>query len=231
MILEGIREGFALLFSFDPEVWGPIRVSVTVALASTAIASLLAIPFGLLVGLGRFRGRRVVMGLLNTLMALPTVLVGLIVYAFITRRGPLGEFEILYTQTAMVIGQVILAFPIIAGFCAAAVERADPRIQLTVLGLGAGRFRAALVVASESRAALATAVAAGFGRVFAEVGISMMLGGNIRGETRNITTGIAFETGKGEFALGVALGVVLLVVALAVNLTAGLWHYRGRGES
>ncbi len=228
MIWEGIQAGFGLLLSFDPEVWGPIRVSVTVALISTGIASILALPFGLFVGLGRFRGRRVVMSLLNTLMALPTVLVGLILYAFITRRGPLGSLELLYTQTAMVVGQVILAFPIIAGFCAAAVERADPRVRQTMLGLGAGRLRAAWVVAVENRSALATAVAAGFGRVFAEVGISMVLGGNIHGYTRNITTGIAFETGKGEFALGVALGVVLLVVALAVNLLVGVWQYRGR---
>jgi len=230
MILEGLKEGFGLLFSLDPEVWGPIKVSTTVALSSTAIASALALPLGLFVGLGRFRGRRLMVSLLNTLMALPTVLVGLLVYAFITRRGPLGSFDLLYTQAAMVIGQVILATPIIAAFCAAAVERADPRIEQSVLGLGGGRLRAAVVVALENRSALAAAVAAGFGRVFAEVGISMMLGGNIRGYTRNITTGIAFETGKGEFALGVALGVVLLVVALAVNLAVGIWQYRKKAE-
>ncbi|MBW1811752.1 MAG: ABC transporter permease [Deltaproteobacteria bacterium] len=231
MILDGIREGFSLLFSLDPEVWGPIRVSLTVALTSTVIAAALGLPFGLLVGLGRFRGRRAVVTVLNTLMALPTVLVGLVLYAFISRRGPIGSLDLLYSPTAMVIGQVILAFPIIAAFCAAAVERADPRIQQTVFGLGAGRLRAALVVAAENRAALAAAVAAGFGRVFAEVGISMMVGGNIRGYTRNITTGIAFETGKGEFALGVALGVVLLVVALAVNLAVGIWQYRGKDQT
>jgi len=200
-------------------------------LTSTVIASALALPFGLFVGLGKFRGRRVVVSLLNTLMALPTVLVGLLVYAFITRQGPLGSWDLLYTPWAMVVGQVILAFPIIAAFCAASVERADPRVRLTVLGLGAGRLRAAGVVAMEYRSALAAAVAAGFGRVFAEVGIAMMVGGNIRGYTRNITTGIAFETGKGEFAMGVALGVVLLVVALAVNLLVGTWQLRGRRES
>jgi tungstate transport system permease protein len=231
MILEGIREGFSLLFSFDPEVWGPIRVSVAVALFSTLIAAMLALPAGLWIGLSKFRGRRALVSLLNTLMALPTVLVGLVVYAFLSRRGPMGSMDLLYTQTAMVIGQVILAFPIIAALCAAAVERADPRVQQTMLGLGAGRLRAALVVAAENRSALAAAIAAGFGRVFAEVGISMMVGGNIRGHTRNITTGIAFETGKGEFALGVALGVVLLVVALAVNLVVSYWQYRGGKDS
>ena len=230
MIIEGVCEAFSLLASLDPEVWGPIRISVFVALTSTAIASALALPFGLLVGLGRFRGRRAVVLVLNTLMALPTVLVGLVVYALVTRHGPLGTLELLYTPTAMVIGQVILSFPIIAAFCAAAVERADPRVERTVLGLGGGRLRAALMVAAENRSALAAAVAAGFGRVFAEVGISMMVGGNIRDHTRTITTGIAFETGKGEFALGVALGLVLLVVALAVNLAVGFWQYRGGRE-
>ncbi len=231
MILEGIREGFALLFSLDPEVWGPVRVSLLVALSSTAIASALALPCGLAVGLGRFRGRRLVVGLLNTLMALPTVLVGLIVYALVSRQGPLGSMELLYTPAAMIMGQVVLAFPIIAGFCAAAVERADPRVQQTVLGLGAGRIRAAVTVAAENRSALAAAVAAGFGRVFAEVGIAMMVGGNIHGLTRNITTGIAFETGKGEFALGVALGIVLLAVALTINLVIGTWQYRGKEQA
>lgn len=231
MLLDGIWEGLRMLVGFAPEVWGPIGVSLWVSTSSTLIAAALALPAGLAVGLGTFRGRRVVISLLNTLLALPTVLVGLVVYAMLSRRGPLGSWELLYSPTAMVIGQVILAFPIITAFCAAALERSDPRVRQTVLGLGAGRLRAALVVAREYRAALAAAVAAGFGRVFAEVGISMMLGGNIRGYTRNITTGIAFETGKGEFALGVALGVVLLCVALAVNFAAGFWQYRAGGRS
>ncbi|RLB59857.1 MAG: ABC transporter permease [Deltaproteobacteria bacterium] len=229
MIAEGTVQGISLLLRLDPEVWGPVWVSLSVSLTSTGLATVLALPAGLALGLGRFRGRRLVLGLANTLMALPTVLVGLLVYAFLTRRGPLGELNLLYTRGAMVVGQVILAFPIIVGLCAAAVERADPRIGHTVLGLGGGRLRAARVVALEMRTALVAAVAAGFGRVFAEVGISMMVGGNIRGTTRNITTGIAFETGKGEFARGVALGVVLLVVALAVNLTASMLQSR-RGE-
>jgi tungstate transport system permease protein len=227
MILDGIREAFALLFGLHPSVWGPIGVSLTVSLISTCLAALLALPVGLAVGLGRFRGRRVVLGLLNTLMALPTVLVGLVIYALVSRQGPLGELDLLYTRTAMIMGQTLLAFPIIAAFCAAAVERADGRIAQTVLGLGGSNWQAMLAVAAQNRAALGAAVAAGFGRVFAEVGISMMVGGNIRGDTRTITTGIAFETGKGEFALGVALGLVLLVVALGINFSLGLWQYRG----
>ncbi len=217
MILEGLAEGLARLFSGDAEVWGIVGVSVYVSSLATIIATALALPVGLAVGAGRFRGRGVLRTLFNTLMALPTVLVGLIVYAFLSRSGPLGDLGLLYTPGAMVVGQVILAFPIIAGFTAAGVERADPRILQTAYALGAGRAQAMWTLAGEAKVALFAAVAAGFGRVFAEVGISMMLGGNIQGYTRNITTGIAFETGKGEFALGVALGVVLLAVALLIN--------------
>ena len=226
MISEGFSDAFSMLFSMDPGVWGPIKVSVFVSLVSTAIAAVLAMPAGLFLGLGRFRFRRYLVTFTNTMMAIPTVLIGLLIYALLSRRGPLGELDLLYTQGAMIIGQVLLAFPIMVGFCSAAVERSDPRIVQTVLGLGGSRMRAALSVASENRSALAAAIAAGFGRVFSEVGISMMVGGNIRGQTRTITTGIAFETGKGEFALGVALGIVLLVVALGLNLLVGTWNFR-----
>jgi tungstate transport system permease protein len=226
MIVEGVTQGFSLLWSFEPGVWHPILLSLTVAGLSILLATLLALPVGMWVGLGTFRGRRVLVSLLNTLMALPTVLVGLIIYGVICRQGPLGTLDLLYTPSAMVIGQVILAFPIVAGLCAASLEKADPRVQRTMLGLGAGRLRAALAVVAESRATLAAAVAAGFGRVFSEVGISMMLGGNVRAYTRNITTGIAFATGKGEFAMGVALGVVLLIVAMVINFSIGYWQYK-----
>jgi tungstate transport system permease protein len=221
-------EGLRLLVSTDPEVWEPVRVSVTVSMASTTIATLLAVPAALVLSQARLRGRSVADGLLGTLMALPTVLVGLLVYALLRRAGPLGSLEVLYTPGAMVAGQAILAFPIITGLAAAALDQADPRVRLTLQGLGAGALRTAMGVASSCRAALAAAVVSGFGRVFAEVGISMMLGGNIRGYTRNITTGIAFETGRGEFARGVALGVVLLAVALAVNTAVLLLRGRRR---
>jgi tungstate transport system permease protein len=229
MILEGIGKGLGLLLRLDPSITGPIQVSILVSSSATLLATLLGLPLGLLVGLGRFRGKRLVLGLLNTLLALPTVLVGLVVYAMISRQGPLGELELLYTRGAMVAGQALLAFPIVAALTAAAVQRADPRVQQAALGLGAGRLHAALLLAARRRAALLAAVVTAFGRVFSEVGISMMVGGNIRGLTRNITTGIAFETGKGEFAMGVALGVVLLGVALLVNLVVGVFQL-GRRE-
>jgi len=227
MILEGVRKAIDMLWSLDPQVWGPVWVSLRVACLATAAAALLALPLGLAIGMERFAGRRVVVSVLNTMLALPTVLVGLVLYGLLSRSGPFGALEMLYTPGAMIIGQTVLALPMICAFTVASVERSDPRIRLTMLSLGAGRLRAAFAVAVENRAALAAALAAGFGRVFSEVGVAMMVGGNIRGYTRNITTGIAFETGKGEFALGVALGIVLLTVALAVNFAVGYWNYRG----
>jgi tungstate transport system permease protein len=227
VILDGLRRAFALLVGLDAEVWGIVWVSLSVSIVATIIAALAALPVGVLVGLGRFRGRALLVTLLNTAMAMPTVLVGLVLYALLTRRGPLGSLDLLYTRTAMVIGQALLAFPLIAALAAAALEKTDPRILATARTLGASRARAALTVIAERRQVIAATLAAGFGRVFAEVGVSMMVGGNIRGHTRNITTGIAFETGRGEFALGLALGVVLLVVALVLNALTS-WLELGR---
>jgi tungstate transport system permease protein len=231
MIWEGIREGFALLFSLDPDVWSAIEVSLRVSTTSTLISTLLALPVALYLAHSRFPGHGLVVGILNTLMALPTVLVGLVVYALLSRSGPLGHTGILYSPSAMVVGQVLLAFPIVTALSVAAIRQVDPRVRLTALAMGAGSLRSTLTVMGVGRRAVMAAVVAGFGRVFAEVGISMMLGGNIKGYTRNITTGIAFETGRGEFARGVALGVVLLAVALLVNLAVGFKLHRSKGES
>jgi tungstate transport system permease protein len=227
MLLDGICRGIEMLVSLDPSVWHPIGVSLQVSATSTLLALVTGLPLGLALGTLRFPGHRGVVVVLNTLLALPTVVVGLVVYALLSRSGALGGLSLLYTRTAMVIGQTVLVLPLVAALVNAAVEKADERISLTALGLGAGRAMAVLTVASERRPALIAAVGAGFGRVFSEVGVSMMLGGNIAGHTRNITTGIAFETGKGEFAVGIALGVVLLGVALALNLGAGLWLSSG----
>ncbi len=223
MILEGAGEGLARLVTGDPEVWSAVRVSLGVSAAAVLAAAALGLPLGLALGQARFRGRGAARAVVNTLMATPTVLIGLVGYALLSRAGPLGGLGLLYTPTAMALGQAALALPLVVGLAAAAVERADPRIAQTALGLGAGRARTLWVLAGERRPALFAALAVAFGRVFSEVGISFMLGGNIRGVTRNIPTGIAFETGRGEFALGVALGVVLLAVALAINgLSAAL---------
>ncbi len=217
-LAEAAAHAWRLIVRLDPELVAVSAVSLKVSCASTLLAALAGAPVGAAAGLFDFPGRRAARVALHTLMALPTVVVGLLVYAMLSRRGPLGGWGLLYTPAAMVIGQSVLAAPLIAAMTMNVVERADPRIRSAALALGASPARAAWAVVSESRVGLLCAVAAGFGRVFAEVGVSMMLGGNIRWYTRNLTTAIAFETGKGEFALALALGMVLLTVAFAVNL-------------
>jgi tungstate transport system permease protein len=165
-----------------------------------------------------------VVTVLNTLLALPTVVIGLLVYTLLSRQGPLGFLDILYTQQAMIIGQTILIFPLITALVLAAVSRIDVRYRRTAMTLGAGRVATALVILREARFGLVAAVVAAFGRVIAEVGISMMLGGNIRGFTRTMTTAMALEYDKGAFSLAVALGIVLLGISFGVNILLGFFQ-------
>lgn len=225
-ITQGFAQALRIIVSGDAEFLGIVGVYLLVASVSTVLATLTGVPVGVLVAHKQFRGRRAVLTLLNTLMSMPTVVVGLMVYSFLSRRGPLGELGFLYTRTAIVIGQWILAFPIISGLTVAAVKGLDRRIHTTALSLGADSTQGFRMFLHEARFGILAAIVAGFGRVFAEVGISMMLGGNIRGYTRTITTAIALETSKGEFALGIALGLVLLTVALGVNVLFGLFRRR-----
>jgi tungstate transport system permease protein len=225
-LTESLRAALALILDLDPEVVGAVWTSLYTSAAAIVLAALLGIPAGTLLGLGRFAGRRVALTFLNTLMALPTVVVGLVLYGFLSRQGPLGAFGLLFTPVAMIIGQTVLSAPIVANYTVAAVAGADPRIMNTALTLGAGRLRAAWQLLLEVRFGVMAAVVAGFGRVIAEVGVAMMLGGNIRGYTRTMTTAIALETSKGEFAFGLALGLVLMMVALVVNLFLNLLQQR-----
>ncbi|MFH1996874.1 MAG: ABC transporter permease [Candidatus Omnitrophota bacterium] len=217
-LLLSIKKAILLLAGFDPEIARIVWTSVWVSAVSIAAASMLSVPAACLIAAGRFPGKRVVITALNTLMSLPTVVAGLLVYSFFCRRGVFGGFGILYTPLAMIIGQTILAFPIITGLTVAALEGADPMITRTARTLGATGLRPMVTLAREMRLAILAAVVAGFGRIFAEIGVSMMLGGNIKHYTRNITTAIAFETGKGEFSLGLALGGVLLACAFVINM-------------
>jgi len=211
-----------LLAKRDAQVLAAVATSLYVALVATLAAALLGMPLGFIVGTNRFRGRRLVEILLNTSTALPTVVVGLFTYSLLSRRGVLGELGLLYTPTAMILGETLLITPLVAALTLAVVSGADPRIRETALTLGATRFGAALTVLAETRRGLVGAIATGFGRLIAELGIALMVGGNIAGLTRTMTTAIALETSKGELALGMALGLVLLAVALAVNLAVGL---------
>ena len=223
-LLDGLAEALRIIASGDADFLSAVAVSLLVALVSTALATATGVPLGVFVSRSKFPGRGAVLTAFNTLMSLPTVVIGLMVYSLLSRRGPLGELGLLYTRPAMVFGQWVLAFPIVVGLTVAAVKGLDKRIHLTAAALGADAFQVFCVFIRESRFGILAAVVAAFGRVFAEVGVSMMLGGNIKGYTRNITTAIALETSKGEFALGIALGLVLLSVALLVNVLLGLFR-------
>jgi tungstate transport system permease protein len=227
-ILHGFIEALKIIISLDREFLSTISVSLIVAGTSTLIATLTGVPFGVWIAHKEFRGKRAVITILHTLMSLPTVLVGLMVYSLISRSGPLGSLGLLYTRTAMVIGQVILAFPIIAGLTVVASTSLDKRVAMTVASLGATPAQGFAMFLHEARFGIMAAIVAGFGRVFAEIGVSMMLGGNIRAYTRNITTTIALETSRGELELGIALGLVLLAVALIVNIAFALFREKAK---
>jgi tungstate transport system permease protein len=195
-----------------------IGISLKTSGLAALIASFLAVPAALFLAGTEFRGKRAVLLINQTWMAAPTVVIGLLFYSLLSRSGPLGRLGVLYTQTAMTIGQVFLILPLIIGFSYTALRQVDRRARLTALTLGASRRQAGWVVIREARFALLVAVLAGFARAVSEVGIAMMLGGNIRNATRNITTAIALETAKGEFSNGIALGAILLVITLGINV-------------
>lgn len=226
-IAEGIREAFRLLVSIDPEVVSIVGVSLKVSLTSTAAATLIGLPLGFALATREFTGRGMLITFVNTLLALPTVVVGLICFAMLSRQGPLGVMGLLYTPVAMAVGQTILAAPIVTAFTLSAVQAIDPRVAETARTLGATRRQLRWTMLGEARFAVLAAVIAAFGRVVAEVGISLMIGGNIRHYTRNLTTAIALETSKGEFGLGLALGVILMGLGLVVN---GALHLVQRWE-
>ena len=221
-LLEATQQAFARLFAGDAELWTVVWISLKVSLTALAIATPFAVALGFWVASNRFAGRRLVIVLLQGLLSFPTVVVGLILYLLLSRSGPLGSWHLLFTQDAMIIGQAVIAFPVLAAFTLAAVHGADPRLRETAVSLGAGPLRSALTSLFEVRFAVIAAVLNGFGRVISEVGCSMMVGGNIASYTRNIPTAIALETSKGDFAQGIALGAVLMAFALGVTLLLAL---------
>ena len=219
-IAQGLVQAFVLLLQGDPETWSAAWTTVRVSTLSITVCLSLGAPLGFLLGYCEFPGRRALRTLADTLLSLPTVVIGLLVYAFLTRRGPLGDLDLLFTIPGISIGQTILGLPIVVALTAQAVEGLDSRLRDTLLTLGAGPKRILATTLWEARFSVMLAGAAAYGRIVSEIGISMMIGGNIKWHTRTITTAIALETGKGQFAMGVALGVVLMVIALLVNLAA-----------
>ncbi len=222
ILIDSVFSALNLLFSLDEELFSIVAVSLRVSSSSTLLASLCGLPLGFLIAFTAFPGKRFLITCLNTLLALPTVVIGLVVYSFISRKGLLGPWELLYTQKAIVLGQVILIIPIITTLTIAAISRIDKRYRNTALTLGANRYQMAWVVFREARYGIIAAIIAAFGRVIAEVGISMMLGGNAKGFTRTMTTAMALEYDKGEFILAVALGIILMCFAFGINL---LFHF------
>jgi len=215
-------ESLRLIISLDPEVYGIVLRSLRFSLVATIFAVIAGVPFGFAVGVKRFRGRSLLITVLNTAMALPTVVVGLIGYSFLSRSAPLGFMSLMFTPNAVILGEFVLSLPVITNLTVAAVQSVDPRALLTARTLGAGRLLTTWTILMEARFALIAAIIVGYGRAVSEVGSAMMLGGNIRFYTRTMTTAIALETSKGEFGLGLALGFFLLLVVFTINI---LFHY------
>lgn len=221
-ILQGLLKAITLILSRDPTLIEITLRSLAVSGLATLLASLWSLPFGVLVGLGKFRGRSILRSLFNALLGLPTVTLGLLLYLVFSRSGPMGSLHILYTPAAIVLGQALLVTPIMVSFLANALEAVDPEIKSLALTLGASETRARLTVLSESLDGVFLAVTASFNRAIAELGVALMIGGNIKGVTRILTTFIALETGRGEIALSIAFAFVLLAMVTAVNLSINL---------
>ena len=218
-ILDGIFKAAVLLISLDHSTWTAVAATLKASTGSMLLSMVMGLPLGFALGYFHFPGKRALRTMVDTLLALPTVSVGLIIYALISSRGPLGEYQLLFTLTGIALGQTLLALPIIIAITASTIENIDPDLKLTLISLGAGKQNIITTCLWEVRYAILAGVITAYGRVLTEVGISMMVGGNIKYHTRTITTAIALETNKGQFADGIALGIVLILIAFAVNLS------------
>ncbi|WP_018124809.1 ABC transporter permease [Desulfovibrio oxyclinae] len=225
-LLNGFIRAFGLLFGGDPETFSAIWTTVAVSTLSIVACLAAGIPLGFLLGHNDFRGKKALRTVVDTLLSFPTVVIGLVVYAFLSNRGPLGDLELLFTIPGIAIGQFMLGMPIVVAMTANAVESQDRRLKPTLITLGASKRQMLTATILETRYSLMLAAVAAYGRIVSEVGISMMVGGNIKWHTRTITTAIALETGKGEFDTGIALGMVLLAVAFAVNIGVSMLKRR-----
>jgi tungstate transport system permease protein len=228
LFASAVVQALRLLLSGDPETWQITLLSLRVSLTATAISLLVGVPLGTWLALARFPGRGLLLALVNTGMGMPPVVAGLVITILLWRTGPLGQLRLLYTPTAIVIAQVVLALPIVIGLTVAAIQQLNPRLRLQILALGATRWQYLWLLAREARLPLLAAAMAGFGAVISEVGAAMMVGGNIQGQTRVLTTATVLETSKGNFDLALALGLILLLLVYAVNLTLTWIQQRGR---
>jgi tungstate transport system permease protein len=226
-LLTPTQEAFSLLFSGNKDLWSIVWLSIWTALVAILLALPLAVMLGYLLAQTRFPGRRVLVVLAQALLSFPTVVVGLLIYLLLSRRGPFGSWELLFTPEAIILGYIVISFPIMVVFTLSAVQGGDERIFETARSLGASPLQASLTTLWEVRFGVMAAIVNSFGRVISEVGCALMVGGNIAGYTRNIPTAIALETSKGEFAQGIALGLVLMAIALAVNVVLAILQGEG----
>lgn len=230
LVWDGIGQAFWLLVTGDPEVVAVTWLSLRVSGTATLVSLVIGIPIGTLLALARFPGRSVLLAAVNTGMGMPPVVVGLFVTILLWRSGPLGVLGLLYSPTAMVVAQVIIAAPMVTGLTVAAMQGLDPRLRLQLLGLGASRLQVLLSLWAEARLPLLAAVMAGFGAVISEVGAVMMVGGNIKGQTRVLTTATVMETARGNFDVAIALGLLLLLLAYLVNLGLTMIQQGGKAR-
>lgn len=225
-IFNGFLKAIHLLISGDGETYSAISATLVVSGYSIGVSLLMGIPLGFALGYFDFKGKKSVRTVIDTLMALPTVFIGLLVYAFISQQGPLGSFHLLFTLPGIALGQAILALPIVIGLSATAVESMDQKLKIAIMSMGANWRQLFMSSLWEARHGILAGAIAAYGRVMTEVGISMMVGGNIKWHTRTITTAIALETNKGQFGMGVALGLVLLLIAFVVNFSVSFLRRR-----
>lgn len=228
LLWEGILQALQLILTLDPEVVEITLLSLQLSGLATLISLVIGIPLGTLLALYRFPGRSLLLSLINTGMGLPPVVVGLLLSIFLWRSGPLGDLQLIYTPSAIILAQIVLATPVVTGLTSAALQQLDPRLRLQLIGLGASRFQTVWILWLEARMPILAALMAGFGSVISEVGASMMLGGNLRHSTRILTTAIVSETGRGNFALAIAMGVILLALTFLINWTLTWIQQRDR---
>jgi len=225
-LLQGLLKAIELLTTNDPETFSAVYATLVVSTYSLAVTLILGLPLGFGLGYFDFKAKKSVRVFVDTLLSLPTVFIGLVVFAFFTNRGPMGGWGLLFTLPGIAVGLTILALPIVVALSATAVESMDRQLRVTLISLGANRLQLFLSTLWEARHGIIAAALTAYGRVMTEVGIAMMVGGNIKWQTRTITTAIALETNKGEFAMGIALGLVLLLIAFGVNLSVSFLRKR-----
>ena len=223
---QGLVRAVQLVVSLDSDVVEITRRSLAISVTSCSIAALISLPLGSLIHFTRFSGKRALISVIQTLFSVPTVVIGLWVFVLFSRAGPLGELDLIFTPVVMVIGQVILITPLMLGLIISALSGVDRAVSETAISLGASRFQAAVVTLKEARYAVLTGVIMGFGRAISEIGLALMVGGNIKGFTRTLTTAISLETSKGDIELSIALGIILLLIALGINITLNRLQHR-----